>query len=195
MARISEYSPANLPLTGSEVFVLNQHGVTHNSTISGIAESTPIQNYLNNKESYLGLPAEDGSVLKSTVSGIRYWSPVYDSLEYFSEEYSHDGTLSLYDFVYQTGLNKKVVKVTDNNSINPVIGVVTDIISSNAVQVTFAGTFDINDTLVEGRKVFVSVSGTLTTDVPDKNYIQVLGHAITNNRLHFKPELTRVKRL
>jgi len=195
MARISEYSPANLPLTGSEVFVLNQHGVTHNTTISGVADSEPIQAYLKEKESYLGLPTTDGEILHSTVSGVRYWMPVYDSLTYFSEIYNYDTVISLYDLVYQVGYDKKVKSVVDNNSLNPIIGVVTKIISNSEVQVTFAGTFDINETLQEGRKVFISVSGTLTTEVPDTNYIQVLGHAITSNRFNFQPELRRVKRL
>jgi len=194
MPKISEYSPATEPLQGDEVIVLNQGGDTFNTTISGIITSLPSQYYLGLKENILGNPNTDNQFLTSTISGTRFWKPIEGSLDYFSENYKQDGSLVLDDLVYQSGFNREVVKAINNNSNNPIIGVVTDVISSTDVTVTYLGVFDIPDNVLEGQKVFISSSGTVTSDLPSVDYVQVLGHAVTTNRIYFNPAVRRTKR-
>ncbi len=194
--RISEYTRATEPLTGREVFVLNQQGVTYNTTLSALWESDPADFYLSSKENYLDTPLEDNYVLSSTVSGVRYWRKIDEVTNYLSEIYNQDGSLSLYDFVYQEGLGKQVSKVVNNKSSNPVIGIVTKVLSFDEVQVTYLGTFFVSDvTLEEGQKVFIGEDGYITTTVPNYNYVQVVGHAVSSNIIHLSPEVKRVKRL
>jgi len=194
MPKISEYSPAIEPLQGNEVIVLNQGGDTFNTTISGIVNSLPSQYYLGLKEDVLGNPSTENQFLTSTVSGTRFWKPVEGSLDYFSEDYKQDGSLVLDDLVYQSGFNSEVVKASSNASNNPIIGVVTGVLSITDVTVTYLGVFDISDTVTEGQKVFISSSGTVTSDLPDVDYIQVLGHAVTTTRIYFNPAVRRTKR-
>jgi hypothetical protein len=113
-----------------------------------------------------------------------------------TEIYTCDGSLIVGDLVYQSSvIEKYVIKTIDNKSINPIIGIVTKILSANTVEVSHLGFFNVNAVLSPGQKVYVSTSGTFSSIVPDYNYIQVLGVAITNNRLYLNPEIRRCCRL
>jgi len=110
--------------------------------------------------------------------------------------YSCDGTLDVGDLVYHSlVLNKYVIKAVDNNSPNPVIGIVTKIESGTTVEVSHLGFFDVDEILEIGKKIFVSESGSFTSNVMIKNYLQVLGIAIGEKRVYLNPELIRCKRL
>jgi hypothetical protein len=112
------------------------------------------------------------------------------------EIYSCDGTLDIGDLVYpSSALNKYVIKALDNNSPNPVIGIVTKIESINTVEVSHLGFFDVEEILEIGKKIFISANGSFTSNVMIENYLQVLGIAIGEKRVYLNPELRRCKRL
>ena len=112
-----------------------------------------------------------------------------------SEEYDSDGTLIENDIVFLSDINEHyVIKIIDNNSINPAIGIVTSILSGNKVKVSNFGYFDIGNNLVSGKKLYISPVGEFTTILPDDNYIQVMGVAISNNRIFLNPQFQRTKR-
>jgi hypothetical protein len=113
-----------------------------------------------------------------------------------TEIYNCNGNLIIGDLVYQSSaIEKYVIKTIDNKSVNPIIGIVTKILSANTVEVSHLGFFNVNAVLNPGQKVYVSTSGTFSSIVPDYNYIQVLGVAITNSRLYLNPEIRRCCRL
>lgn len=113
-----------------------------------------------------------------------------------SEEYQHDGTLVIGDLVYKsTAIPNYVIRATDNDSPNPVIGIVTKVRSITAATVTHLGFFDVSMELIEGKKIYVSETGRVTSDLLQENYVQVLGVAISNHRIYLNPELRRCRRL
>jgi len=112
-----------------------------------------------------------------------------------SSRYSHDGTLLVGDLVYMSPtIELLVIKALDNNSINPIIGIVTEVISSTIVRVSHMGFYNTTEAIVQGHKVYVSDTGTMTTVLPTTYYIQILGAAISTGKIFFNPELRRIKR-
>ena len=113
-----------------------------------------------------------------------------------SENYYCNGTLVVGDLVYSSStIDRYAIKAIDNNSINPVMGIVTSIVSINTVEVTHLGFFNVSVTLERGKKVFVSETGLVTTTILLTNYLQVLGVAISESTMYLNPELRRCRRL
>jgi hypothetical protein len=113
-----------------------------------------------------------------------------------TEVYNCDGTLNVGDLVYPSRvINKYVFKATNNNTDSPIIGIVTKILSATTVEVSHIGFFNVSEILEKGKKIFVSENGSFTSNVIMENYLQVLGVAISENRVYFNPELRRCKRL
>ncbi len=110
--------------------------------------------------------------------------------------YEHDGTLSIGDLVYKpSNTDNVVLKAENNNTVNPVIGIVTRINSGTEVTVTHLGFFDVSVPLTQGKNIFVSETGGITTELVTTFYLQVLGVAISPSRIFFNPHLQRSKRL
>jgi len=113
-----------------------------------------------------------------------------------TEIYNCDGTLVVDDLVYPSlAINRYVFKATSNDTESPVIGIVTKVLSATTVEVSHAGFFNVSEILERGKKIFVSENGSFTSSVMMENYLQVLGIAISENRVYFNPELRRCKRL
>jgi len=113
-----------------------------------------------------------------------------------TEIYNCDGTLQVNDLVYPSlAINKYVFKAINNNTESPIIGIVTKVLPLNRVEVSHAGFFNVSAMLEKGKKIFVSENGSFTSSVMMENYLQVLGIAITENRIYLNPELRRCKRL
>jgi hypothetical protein len=113
----------------------------------------------------------------------------------FTLVYNSDGNLSVGNMVYQSyNTGHYVLKVTDNNSINPVIGIVLTLLSGNTVEVAHIGEFSIQDVLTRGRPVYVSTFGGFTTTPPQTNFVQIVGVATSATSLFFNPELRRIRR-
>jgi len=113
-----------------------------------------------------------------------------------TEIYNCDGTLVVGDLVYPSlAISKYVFKANNNNTESPVIGIVTKIPSDTTVEVSHLGFFDVQEVLEMGKMVFVSETGSFTSAVMMKNYLQILGIAITNNSVYLNPELRRCRRL
>jgi len=117
--------------------------------------------------------------------------------ELSTEVYNSDGSLLVGDRVYiSSTLDKFVLRAGDNNTVNPIIGIVVSKSSLTTVLVAHTGFFTINNSnLRPGSKVFVDPMGNLVSDVPIINFIQVLGVAVDINRFYLKPEYIRCRRL
>jgi len=110
--------------------------------------------------------------------------------------YNCDGTLVSGDFVFISPiLDNYVVKASDNNTVNPVMGIVTELLSATTVAVVHSGFFIINSALNNGAKVYVGPNGRPTDTLPDTGYIQILGVTARTGRLYFNPDPQRCKRL
>jgi hypothetical protein len=97
--------------------------------------------------------------------------------------------------VYQSpNTDHYVLKVTDNSSINPVIGIVLTLLSGSTVEVAHIGEFATQDTLTRGRPVYVSAFGGFTTTPPQTNFVQIVGVATSTTSLFFNPEVRRIRR-
>jgi len=113
----------------------------------------------------------------------------------FTLVYTSQGNLATGDLVFiSTATNYHVLKNIDNNSDNPVIGIVKTLLSNDAVEVAHLGSFPVNDTLSRGKTVYVSASGGFTTTVPLTNFVQVLGVATSTGSIYLNPEIRRTKR-
>jgi hypothetical protein len=109
--------------------------------------------------------------------------------------YNSDGTLAVEDLVYQSpSENRYVLKVIDNTTVNPVIGMVQSLQMNDTVVVMQVGIFTITDTLSSGKTVFVGTNGRPTTTPPSTGFLQSLGVATTTNELFINPEVRRVQR-
>lgn len=117
--------------------------------------------------------------------------------EHHIKTYNHDDiTIVAGDLVYlDTVIHNKVNKAIDNNSPNPVIGIVFQVISDTSLRVLMLGTITITETLPPGSKVYVSPIGSMTETLPINNFIQVLGTITGEFEILINPEKIRVKRL
>jgi hypothetical protein len=113
-----------------------------------------------------------------------------------TEIYNCDGTLEVGDLVYlSSAINRYVLKAIDNKSENPVIGIVIRKLPFDTVEVSHLGFFNVQPTLKMGHKVYVSETGSFTSEVLDEGFVQVLGVAISENRIYLNPELRRCRRM
>lgn len=101
------------------------------------------------------LPPVDGQALIWSV-GLGKWVPgnVSTGSASASEVYDFDGlSLALNDFVFLSPITEHfVLKAVDNNSVNPIIGIVTGFPSPTTVEVTHLGLIDIVGILTSGKK-------------------------------------------
>ncbi len=112
-------------------------------------------------------------------------------------EYRQDGSLVVGDLVYKSVTAPNIaLKVENNKTPNPVIGIVTSVVSPSIVTVSHNGFFDVpSANLIEGAKVYVDGTGKITSELMKTNYVQVLGFAVSDRRIFFTPELKRCRRL
>lgn len=101
------------------------------------------------------------------------------------------------NFVYLYSAENNFIKVaTDNNNINPIIGVVKNVDEmSGSCQVLLLGYFSyLYENLTEEKKIFLGESGEATDVPPLSGYLQFLGYYLGNNQIFINPSYTRVKR-
>ena len=117
--------------------------------------------------------------------------------EHHIKTFDHDDvSIVAGDLVYlDTVIHNKVNKAINNNSPNPVIGIVYQVLSETSLRVLMLGAITITETLPPGSKVYVSVTGLMTETLQSENFIQVLGTITGEFELLINPEKIRVKRL
>jgi len=99
------------------------------------------------------------------------------------------------DLVYQSQtVDGLALVAVDNNSENPVIGVISSKPSSTKAKVTLIGIIEDYSGLTKGQKVMVGLTGEPTTTPPTVNYLQTIGFALSETKIYFRPEFQRVKR-
>jgi len=141
---------------------------------------------INLVEDHIDVSLDDGCICPPSGGGDTSATSIYNC----------DGSLVVGDLVYPSlAISKYVFKANDNNTESAVIGICTKIISATTVEVSHLGFFDVQEVLEMGKMVFVSETGSFTSAVMMKNYLQILGIAITNNSVYLNPELRRCKRL
>jgi hypothetical protein len=100
-------------------------------------------------------------------------------------------SLAVGDFVYQSvTINNRAIKITDNNSPNPVLGRVRAKPTTTTCEVLLTG---ITDYTVGRGRVFIDATGGLTTTPPTTNYLQEIGTSFGNGKVLLLPR-QRVKR-
>ena len=107
-----------------------------------------------------------------------------------------DPSLNVGDLVVESEVLANTVEtVTDNADIRPVIGIVSDKLTTTLCRVMFIGTVTgLAGGLTKGRKVFLSTSGSFTSTPPITDYLQNLGVAKEGDEVDFNPQLQRVRR-
>ena len=117
--------------------------------------------------------------------------------EHHIRTFTHDDiTIVAGDLVYlDTVIHGKVNKAVNNNSPNPVIGIVYLVLSTTELRVLMIGPVAITESLPPGSKVYVSPIGAMTATLQTENYVQVLGEVTGEFEIFIQPEKIRVKRL
>ena len=111
------------------------------------------------------------------------------------EKYECDlNTLAVGDLVSSAGVNNRVEKVVNNNSLYPVIGIVQQILQGDMVLVLMQGVLNSTDALEVGKKIFVSPLGGITPEPPTTGYLQCIGWASEDHKIWFSPNFMRVRR-
>lgn len=99
------------------------------------------------------------------------------------------------DLVYESTLiTNGVDTVVDNNDSRSVIGIIVDKPSSTAALVCTSGKIESLSGFDKGYKVYLSNTGNITSNQPNSDYLQVLGHAVDVDVIDFYPVNTKIRR-
>lgn len=88
-----------------------------------------------------------------------------------------------------------VETVTDNTDIRPVFAVIIDKPTDTTCTILLLGRVSGFSGLTKGSKVFLSVTGGITSTPPTTGYMQSLGVAKEVDTIDFNPNMQRVKRI
>lgn len=115
--------------------------------------------------------------------------------DYHTRQFNYTDDLAVGDLVTLSLVPNVVEKCINNLSIFQVIGIVKQILSPSIVIVLLWGEIEIENILDLDAKLFVSSTGEITNTLPDEGYVQIIGQAVNDTAILFKPESLRVKRL
>jgi hypothetical protein len=91
--------------------------------------------------------------------------------------------------------NNTVITNVDNLHSRPTIGILIEKLSATECKVLTHGKWTQSYLgLEKGKKVFLSVSGSLTTTPPNTGYVQVVGLCYEEDKIFVNPSKERVKR-
>lgn len=107
-----------------------------------------------------------------------------------------DVSVNVGDLVWEseTVINA-VDTATNNTDIRPVFGIVISKPTTTTAKVLIIGTVAGFSGLTKARKVFLSMTGTVTSVVATTGYLQCLGVARDPDVIDFQPQLNRVLRI
>lgn len=104
-------------------------------------------------------------------------------------------TVGVGDFVYVDPVNADtVIENVDNIPHFPTIGIVIAKPSATTCRVAIDAVITGFSGLVQGRQVFLSTIGGLTSTPPSTNYVQMLGYALSATKIRLHPEIVRARR-
>jgi len=135
------------------------------------------------------------------ITGFRYIGPTglgttSDNSRVLNE-FSCESSATVGSVVYIDPLNNNKVLVNLNNTIDyPSIGIIEEKSSDTICSVLTHGKSNITfSSLDRGKKVFLSLLGSLTTEASSliSGYRQVLGFSYSENKIFVLPEMTRLK--
>lgn len=119
---------------------------------------------------------------------------VVENVKKIVEEKTCEASAQVGDLVYDSVTDGKVEIATNNSNIKPVFGVIIEKTSSTECMILLQGEVDTSETLSDGKKIFLSTSGSFTSSGPSTDYLQCLGIAVSTSRVYFNPSFERVKR-
>lgn len=103
---------------------------------------------------------------------------------------------SVGDIVHPSLITPELHEVSvDNTSVSPSVGIIMSKSSSTSAKILYQGLIDGFSGLTPGKKVFLSLTGTLTSTPPTTDYMQCMGYALSSTEVYLKPEYQRVKRI
>jgi hypothetical protein len=116
-------------------------------------------------------------------------------IQYY-KTYECDSSVSVGDVVFlsQT-VDNYVYSNTDNKESLLSIGIVISKEDTTTAKVQIFGDCSLTFTgLEQGKRVWLSSTGQLTTSVPTDGYVHIIGMCYENNKVFINPELNKLKR-
>ncbi len=105
-----------------------------------------------------------------------------------------DASALVGDFVVQGFLNANSVDVVSNNiDMRSVIGIIVEKPTTTDAIVMTKGVISGLAGMIKTQKVYLGADGKMTPIIPTDGYLQILGHAIDEDKVDFYPINTKVK--
>lgn len=95
---------------------------------------------------------------------------------------------------YSTNIVDGIEKVSDNSDPDSVIGFVLEKVEPTKALILLKGSVAGFTGLIKTQKVYLSLTGTFTVDIPEQGHVHVLGHAIDATSINFDPTNTKIMR-
>lgn len=118
------------------------------------------------------------------------------SLTEIEKTYNCEASAAVQDIVYLSLTeDNKVIVNTNNQILQPSIGVIKEKVSATVCKVLLLGISGHIWTGVEqGKKIFLSTSGTTTHTPPTTGYVQELGIGTLDEQFYVNPNYRRIER-